>query len=86
MGWKPGQGIGPRLTYDQLKRRNEMDGTPMPAVEDEEARRHTYAPRDTKVPVVQRKDDFHGLGYTSMPGLRSRSSQAEHAGPKISGM
>ncbi|KAG8833154.1 hypothetical protein FRC17_011225 [Serendipita sp. 399] len=63
MGWKPGQGIGPRLTYEQLKRRCEQDGTPLPAVDDAEATKHTYAPRDIKLPPTIRKDDFHGLGY-----------------------
>jgi len=87
MGWRPGQGIGPRLTYEQSKRRSEQDGTPLPAVEDAEAMKHTYAPRDTKMLSVSRKDDFHGLGYTPVMGLRSSSKQAtDVSGPRLSSM
>jgi hypothetical protein len=82
MGWKPGQGIGPRLTYDQLLKRHEVDGTPLPSMEHEEARKHTYAPRDTAVPVLKRKDDFGGLGYVPLAGLRTTK---EVEGPKLSG-
>lgn len=90
MGWRPGQGIGPRLTYEQLKRRSEQDGTPLPAVEDAEdaeAMKHTYAPRDTRMLSVSRKDDFHGLGYTPVMGLRSSGKQAtDVSGPRLSSM
>jgi G patch domain-containing protein 1 len=82
MGWKPGQGIGPRLTYDQFLKRHEVDGTPLPSMEHEEARKHTYAPRDTAVPILKRKDDFGGLGYVPLAGLRAAK---EVEGPKLSG-
>lgn len=84
MGWKPGQGIGPRLTYEQLKRRSEQDGTPLPAVDDAEAVKHTYAPRDTKLLTVVRKDDFHGLGYTPAGSLRASQTASTSSGPRIS--
>ncbi|KIM22837.1 hypothetical protein M408DRAFT_28381 [Serendipita vermifera MAFF 305830] len=85
MGWRPGQGIGPRLTYEQMKKRSEQDGNPLPPVEDAEAKKHTYAPRDTKPLNVSRKDDFHGLGYQSVTGLRSSGgASAEGPGPRIS--
>lgn len=84
MGWRQGQGIGPRLTYEQLVRKSEEDGTPLPAVEDAEARKHTYAPRDTKLLQVSRKDDFHGLGYTAVIGLHSSNNQAGISGPRLS--
>ena len=87
MGWRPGQGIGPRLTYEQLKRRSEQEGTALPTVEDAEAMKHTYAPRDTKMLSVSRKDDFHGLGYTPVMGLRSSGKQAtDVSGPRLSCM
>lgn len=84
MGWKPGQGIGPRLTYEQLRKRSELDGMPLPAVDSEEAKKHTYAPRDTRLPDIKRKDDFYGLGYIPAAGLRD-SRKKESNGPKISG-
>ncbi|PVG04697.1 DUF1604-domain-containing protein [Serendipita vermifera] len=85
MGWKPGQGVGPRLTYEQLKRRTELEGTTLPPTEDPEAKRHTYAPRDVKVIIASRKDDSHGLGYIPMTGLRpdARSSTGTSQ-PKLS--
>jgi G patch domain-containing protein 1 len=75
------------LTYEQLKRRSEQEGTPLPAVEDAEAIKHTYAPRDTKMLLVSRKDDFHGLGYTPAMGLRSSGKHAtDVSGPRLSCM
>ena len=85
MGWKPGQGIGPRLTYEQLKRRCDQDGTPLPAVDDAEATKHTYAPRDTKPLTVARKDNFHGLGYAPAGSLRTSQAASTSTGPRISG-
>jgi G patch domain-containing protein 1 len=84
MGWRPGQGIGPRLTYEQLKRHSEQDGSPLPAVEDLEATKHTYAPRDTKMVSVSRKDDFHGLGYIPVTGLHSEKRATNTSGPRLS--
>src|ERR1700742_2645618 len=75
MGWKPGQGIGPKLTYRQLKQQErqlrslsgwstyppDADGN-----EDEEASKHMYPPRDTPLVLYQRKDNSFGIGY--LPG------------------
>lgn len=94
MGWRIGQGIGPRLTYAQRKVQDsgfmdysrEADGNEA----DEEAKKHTYPRRDTPVIVSQRKDNFHGIGY--VPGmslqesLGSRHGESTRKGPNISGM
>lgn len=74
MGWRVGQGVGPRIT---LKQRRMQDlqastgaGQPMgivPEDDSEEASKHTYAPRDTPILAVERKDNSHGLGYR--PGM-----------------
>lgn len=38
---------------------------------DEEAKKHTYAPKDTPPTVEPRKDDVHGLGYNRSLGLHA---------------
>jgi G patch domain-containing protein 1 len=93
MGWKLGQGIGPRISYRQRKLQDlqatlgsnaSMDDIP----EDEEASKHTYAPRDTPILAVERKDNSHGLGY--LPGLSLNERHGvkggeASSGPKLAG-
>lgn len=86
MGWRPGQGIGRRLTYEEMKQRNEKEGLPTPAIDDLEATKHTYAPRETRIPKLSRKDDFHGLGYVAMEGLRNSKDREATSGPHLSSM
>ena len=87
MGWRMGHGIGPRVTYEQRKRQNALahdtagDNFQPPSGEDhEEAKRHLYPPRDTKVPSFSRKDDKHGLGYKAGLGLTDLVSAEATAG------
>ena len=100
MGWRLGQGIGPRIT---LKQRKEQDAQAYEAStgakysgstlnindDDDEATKHTYAPRDTPVLAVKRKVDTHGLGY--VPGLSlseslGNNAAADSKGPKLAGV
>ena len=100
MGWRLGQGIGPRIT---LKQRKEQDAQAYEAStgtkysgstlniadDDDEASKHTYAPRDTPVLAVKRKADTHGLGY--VPGLNlseslGNNAAADSKGPKLAGV
>jgi len=98
MGWRLGQGIGPRVS---LKRRKEQDSQAYDATsgtrlitgkldlpdDDDEATKHTYAPRDTPVLAVRRKDNTHGLGY--MPGMSLNDSvngAGSSQGPQLSGV
>lgn len=98
MGWRPGQGIGPRLTWKQKKLQDAqakstriltLDDLKLdPDEEDEEAQKHTYPRLDTPLTIVPRKDDSHGLGYTTGLSLHvalgnDRNSQS--SGPRISG-
>ncbi|KAF8517942.1 hypothetical protein BU17DRAFT_49261 [Hysterangium stoloniferum] len=89
MGWRAGQGIGPRITYEQLRAR---DGQPVAADEivDEEAKKHLYAPRDTKPIAYYKKENAFGLGYVPGGGLNdmvgSRNDQVGESGPNLSGM
>jgi G patch domain-containing protein 1 len=96
MGWRLGQGIGPRLTWRQRKLQDiqastgpEVDVGTLLADEDaEEASKHTYAPRDTPVLVVNRKDNAHGLGYQPGMGLNDRlgvRGTDQPKGPNLSG-
>ena len=83
-----GQGIGPRLTYDQ--RRAQDPAFDKGAEVDEEARKHLYPRRDTPLLIVSRKENSHGLGYTPVMGLseslrQAGSSQGAQKGPRISG-
>ncbi|KAF7317694.1 G-patch domain [Mycena kentingensis (nom. inval.)] len=92
MGWRIGQGIGPRVTLRQRKlqdliasgRRFAEAAIVVP--DDEEAKKHTYAPRDIATLVVERKDNTHGIGYR--PGMSlnegSGNASATASGPKIS--
>ncbi|CAE6461642.1 unnamed protein product [Rhizoctonia solani] len=65
MGWKPGQGVGPRVSYAR-RRQQDIDAGVVPtgAPEDAEAGKHLFAPRDTPVLLFRAKDNAHGLGHT----------------------
>lgn len=93
-----GQGIGPRISFRKRKLQdlqfssggrvsNELANIPE---DDEEASKHTYAPRDTPIVVVERKDNSHGLGYKPGMGLHEsvggKSGSESAKGPRISGM
>jgi len=97
MGWKPGQGIGPRISYRMRKLQDMQAATGkvlkladiVVTEEEEEASKHKYPRRDIPVPTFQRKDNFHGLGYKAGLGLREslgRSNTETDGGPSISGM
>ncbi|KZT25345.1 hypothetical protein NEOLEDRAFT_1178454 [Neolentinus lepideus HHB14362 ss-1] len=70
MGWRPGQGVGPRLTWRQRKMQDiQLEGGETSRLneeyEDEEAKKHMYPPRDTPLVLPPRKEDTHGLGYVA---------------------
>ena len=82
MGWRPGQGIGPRITYRQRKAQDlelgifieDQEG------EDSEMSKHMYAPRDHPILRVERKENAQGLGYT--PDLNLQQSLGRAGAPK----
>lgn len=95
MGWKLGQGVGPRISYRQRKLEDMRAATNKPLTladvviteEEEEAAKHTYPRRDTPVLVYERKTNAHGLGYKSGLGLNDslgRSKPQSETGPNIS--
>src|SRR5260370_3248851 len=68
LGWRVGQGIGPRITYEQL-RKQDLASSTLPASsvpgfndDDEEAKKHLYALRDTKLSIPQPKKTSLGPG------------------------
>ncbi|KAG0229184.1 hypothetical protein BGW41_003170 [Actinomortierella wolfii] len=62
MGWKPGQGIGPRVIKKQKGRENHAE-------DDEVLKEHyengeiTFAPQDSALITFDHKSDHYGLGY-----------------------
>ncbi|KAG5637846.1 hypothetical protein H0H81_002983 [Sphagnurus paluster] len=97
MGWRLGQGIGPRVSLRKRKLQDmqlsfggrvssELVNIPD---DDEEASKHTYAPRDTPVLLVERKDNSHGLGYNPGMGLHEslggKTAAGNSTGPKLAG-
>ena len=92
MGWRPGQGIGPRLTWKQKKLQEvqakstrilTLDDLKLdPDEEDEEAQKHTYPRLDTPLTVVPRKDNAHGIGYST--GLSLSDALGNDREPKPS--
>lgn len=71
MGWRMGQGIGPRITFAQRRAQDVAYGyaptTGDP--EDDEAKKHMYPQRDTPLLLIPKKDNTHGLGYKPGMGL-----------------
>ncbi|KAI4134557.1 MAG: hypothetical protein LQ341_006010 [Variospora aurantia] len=61
MGWREGQGIGPKV-----KRKARVDEQFDPGGgEDNEQEIHLFAPEDSKVVTFERKNDRKGLGFAS---------------------
>jgi G patch domain-containing protein 1 len=94
MGWRPGQGIGPRVSWrtrkiqDLLAAGKSINGVDIDALDDdEEAKRHLYPPRDTLVPRVPMKTDAHGIGFKAGAGLAEnlRGKRPQTKDPKLSG-
>jgi G patch domain-containing protein 1 len=94
MGWRPGQGVGPRVSWrtrkiqDLLAAGKSINGVDIDALDDdEEAKRHMYPPRDTVVPRFPIKSDPYGLGHAAAPGLIESLGQKrpESKGPKLAG-
>jgi G patch domain-containing protein 1 len=94
MGWRLGQGIGPRVSWrtrkiqDLLAAGKSRNGVDIDALDDdEEAKRHMYPPRDTIVPRVPMKTDVYGLGFQAGAGLIESlgKKQPQSKGPRLAG-
>ncbi|GAA5923523.1 uncharacterized protein JCM15063_003675 [Sporobolomyces koalae] len=74
MGWREGQGVGPRMTYDERKRQAVELGVTLPSddLDDaSEAQKHLFAPLDQPLVLVKGNtastERGWGLGY--QPGM-----------------
>lgn len=82
LGWRPGQGIGPRVTLRKLKIQEGKLGKARLGMDDSEhddaeAGKHTFAPRDVKLLVYESKEDKQGLGFEKGKGMsRLRKSSS----------
>lgn len=78
MGWREGQGVGPRVSYEQRKRQAAEIGIRLDGEDaddaDGEAAKHYYAPLDRPLTLIKgssiSKDKGWGLGYRSGMGLK----------------
>lgn len=91
MGWRPGQGVGPRISWktrqDIMAQGKSIDGINFETLEDDqEAKKHTYAPRVAVVPKFSRKDNSFGLGYVAPPNPSETLERGpEKSGPQLAG-
>ncbi|KAI5480629.1 G-patch and DUF1604 domain containing protein [Pseudohyphozyma bogoriensis] len=96
MGWRDGQGVGPRLTFQQRKKQAAELGVKLDAEgddEDPEASRHYFAPLDRPLVTVTEvgvgSDRGWGLGYKPGPSIASGSGTARkdaaYGGARMSG-
>lgn len=58
LGWRKGQGIGPRISLHQLRKKQGKEFDP-----EDPARQHNFPPPDVKLVIYRAKEDHHGLGY-----------------------
>ena len=68
MGWREGQGVGPRVSLKARKRMARDIGIRLEDDSDDmtgEASKHTYAPLDRPLVVYPAKENSAGLGYNS---------------------
>ncbi|KAI9020210.1 hypothetical protein CLU79DRAFT_756186 [Phycomyces nitens] len=89
LGWKPGQGIGPRMSRQQRsKNKDDEDEDEDDEDEDEHMSDITFAPRDTPIVNFHSKTNGRGLGYDlekSVPQvaeMRRLRELAKHNGEK----
>jgi G patch domain-containing protein 1 len=78
MGWRDGQGVGPRVTFEQRKKQAAELGLKLDAEEDEEegageASKHYFAPLDRPLKLLEAvgisSDRGWGLGYKPGPNM-----------------
>uniref|UniRef100_A0A1B6DZX4 G-patch domain-containing protein n=1 Tax=Clastoptera arizonana TaxID=38151 RepID=A0A1B6DZX4_9HEMI len=85
MGWKPGQGVGPRMSKNEKKKMQKIYGCSLPSDKENDSHEEdeddcvpenvTFAPDDHEIHIMQPKDNVFGLGYT---GLNRASVLSSH--------
>lgn len=79
LGWRPGQGIGPRITARALRLAERKENPSLPQEEleeDPEAKKHLFAPRDTTLVVYHQKERMEGLGWVKGGGLKKTDGKS----------
>ncbi|KAK8849514.1 hypothetical protein IAR55_004848 [Kwoniella newhampshirensis] len=83
LGWRPGQGIGPRVTLRKLRLQEGKLGKARVGMDDGdedmndvEAGKHTFAPRDVRLLTYDAKEDKQGLGFEKGRGMGSLLGKA----------
>lgn len=82
MGWREGQGVGPRVTLDQRRKQAKDLGLKFEEEHEDadEAAKHYYAPLDRPLATLEEvgvaTDRGWGLGYTPGPSIASSYRQA----------
>ena len=83
MGWKEGQGVGPRISAQARRRQSIALGLATATIEteeDEEAQKHLFAPLDRPAAVYDLKENAYGLGFEKGISLHDAVRQGDHAG------
>merc|ERR1719234_1505545 len=68
-GWKPGQGIGPKLTRQARNKRRGKGDNKEKEKDDpmlEKYKDFLFAPDETPIAVAKPKDNFFGIGYSGL--------------------
>lgn len=79
MGWRPGQGVGPRLTSKQKKKLQKKKGLDV-SDDDSDGEEITFAPDDFDQYVCRPKVNTFGMGYIglSMDSILGAKNKSEH--------
>ncbi|KAG0145667.1 hypothetical protein CROQUDRAFT_658316 [Cronartium quercuum f. sp. fusiforme G11] len=84
MGWRHGQGIGPRITFERKKQLAQNLGIPICSTDDDEdteRRKHLFPPLDRPLGVFQRWSGNAGLGYHKATHSLRLDQSFSRAGP-----
>lgn len=85
MGWRPGQGIGPRITRKRRQQQAQELGVSLPEGDEDddtvEADKHLYAPLDRPLVLFQARTGLSGLGHVKDPSLRSEQLKGKSSRP-----
>lgn len=82
MGWRQGQGIGPRISWAARKAQAEKLGYPLDKKDiddDEERKKHLWPPLDQPLVLFKQKNDNEGLGFARRDRLDAKYQSTQTA-------
>ncbi|KAI9887426.1 MAG: hypothetical protein M1823_000763 [Watsoniomyces obsoletus] len=74
MGWRDGQGVGPKI-----RRRARVEDDNGPAADDDGGEDHWFAPENTPMMTLSKKNDQKGLGYAGEARMEVEGVRQEEA-------